>query len=98
MLVNPHRINVSFDVLVSVDSEREKAAKRHRGSELALSDHQGMDWTLQYSLGYDENRIPFSEKTLENIKSELMDVMPSYIQLDRFEGEIKLNRRCIKKF
>ena len=80
----PIHIRVSFNYLVNVDSE------------VAVS--EDLLQNLAFRLGYDDAEIPFSEKVLVALKSEISEVLPRNINIDRLGGELSLNGEKIKKF
>ena len=80
----PLHITISFDYLVDVDGE--------------WADPEGLKHNLAFRLGYDNAEIPFSEKLLAAFKSEISEVLPRNVKVNRVGGELSLNGQKIKKF
>ena len=80
----PIHIRVSFNYLVNFDSE------------VAVS--EDLLQNLAFRLGYDDAEIPFNEKVLIALKSEISEVLPRNINIDRLGGELSFNGEKIKTF
>ena len=80
----PHLITVSFTFLVNADGE--------------AANPEGLRKSLVFRLGYDDAEIPFSEKLFRALESEISEVLPRNLNLNRIGGELLLNDEMIKKF
>ena len=80
----PLHITISFDYLVNVDGE--------------AADPESLKQNLAFRLGYDNAEIPFSEKILASLKSEISEVLPQNVMINRVGGELTLDGEKIKKF
>ena len=80
----PLHITISFDYLVNVDGE--------------AADHEVWRQNLAFRLGHDDAEIPFSEKVLAALKSEILEVLPRNVNINRVGGELSLNSEKIKNF
>ena len=83
-LNQPLKITVSFDYLVNVVGDQ--------------IDLEGLKDNLVFRLGYDDAEIPFGEKVLAALKSEISEVLPRGINVNRVGGELFLNGEKIKNF
>ena len=80
----PLQITVSFDYLVNVVSDQ--------------VDLEGLKDNLVFRLGYDGAEIPFGENVLATLKSEISEVLPQSVNVNRVGGELFLNGEKIKNF
>ena len=80
----PLRITVSFDYLVNVVGDQ--------------IDLEGLKDNLVFRLGYDDAEIPFGEKVLAALKSEISEVLPRSVNVNRVGGELLLDGEKIKNF
>ena len=80
----PLQITVSFDYLVNVVGDQ--------------IDLEGLKDNLVFRLGYDGSEIPFGEKVLAALKSEISEVLPRSVSVNRVGGELFLNGEKIKNF
>ena len=80
----PLQITVSFDYLVNVVGDQ--------------IDLEGLQDNLVFRLGHDDAEIPFGEKVLAALKSEISEVLPRSVNVNRVGGELFLNGEKIKNF
>ena len=80
----PLKITVSFDYLVNVVGEQ--------------IDLEGLQDNLVFRLGYDNAEIPFGEEVLAALKSQISEVLPRSVNVNRVGGELFLNGEKIKNF
>ena len=83
-LNQPLQITVSFDYLINVVGDQ--------------IDLEGLQDNLVFRLGYDGAEIPFGEKVLAALKSEISEVLPRNVNVNRVGGELFLNGEKIKNF
>ena len=80
----PLHISVSFDYLVDVEGER--------------IDLDGLQDNLVFRLSYDDAEIPFGEKVFAALKSDITEVLPPNVNVNRVGGALFLNGEKIKNF